>query len=128
MLSFTSLDLNFSLSGGSFATFRGAGGAIAGTAGTIDILDSTSGLTFTAKTASEAVTQYSGFMLINGEAVNFGSDALVIEEGDNAYIIENGGSGLDNVTIMAVATAVPEPSSTSLIGLAGVALLLRRRR
>ncbi|GAA5496705.1 hypothetical protein Rhal01_02890 [Rubritalea halochordaticola] len=37
-------------------------------------------------------------------------------------------NGVDNISIDVTTTAVPEPSSTSLIGLAGVALLLRRRR
>lgn len=35
---------------------------------------------------------------------------------------------LDNLTIFGVASAVPEPSSAALLGLGGIALILRRRK
>lgn len=123
---FVSNGLAVSLNGGSSLTLRGGGGAIGGSGVTIDILDATSGLIFTAKTAAEAVSQYSGFISVNGAASIFGADPLVLEAGDNAFIVENGASGADNVTVFAV--AVPEPSSAALLGLAGLALILRRRK
>ena len=42
---------------------------------------------------------------------------------NNAYIHR-----IDNVTLNGVVAAVPEPSSTALLGLGGLALMLRRKR
>lgn len=48
-------------------------------------------------------------------------DALVDDNGNDGYFI-------DNVVFSGTAVVVPEPSSTALIGIGGIALLLRRRK
>jgi len=77
--------------------------------------------TFTKKTADEFMDQYASTFSIDGTTAVFGADPLVMEAGDTAIVKENPTGG---ITI----AAVPEPSSAALLGLGGLALILRRRK
>lgn len=79
----------------------GGGGATFGGAGSANLINNGS-MTFTAKTASEVVSQYGGNISIDGASSVFGSDPLVQEIGDNAYLVENGSPGGDNVTVFMI--------------------------
>ncbi|MCK4565555.1 MAG: hypothetical protein KAU94_12870, partial [Verrucomicrobia bacterium] len=79
----------------------GGGGVPFGGAGDANLTNNGS-MTFTAKTASEVVSQYADDISVDGAASVFGSDPLVQEVGDNAYMVENGSSGGDNVTVFMV--------------------------
>lgn len=106
--------------GGSIS-LSGAGGAYGG-GGTTNLINGGT-FTFTKKTASE-ITAYTATFSVDGVSAVFGLDPLAIEPGDTALVTENAGSGLDNVTV----SIVPEPSSAALLGLGGLALILRRRK
>ena len=65
----------------------------------------------------------------NGTIIASGVDAIRITFLDHG--VENGGTDgtvFQEVDVIGVATVVPEPSSTALVGLGGLALLLRRRK
>jgi len=114
--------VSFTIDGGS-VSLAGAGGPFGGARGSANLLNNGT-LTFTAKTAAEVVSQYSGNISVAGAAAVFGGDPLLVEPGDNAFIVENAASGADNVTV----NAIPEPAGVALFGLSGLVLLLRRRR
>jgi len=109
------------IDGGSI-TLGGGGGAFGG-AGDADLINGGI-MTFKAKTATEVVAQYADDITIAGVLSIFGSDPLVIESGDNAYIVENAASGADNVTVY----AIPEPATLGMLAVFGGCLVFLRRR
>lgn len=72
-------------------------------------------INFTGETVTDATNEHLGSITIGGQAVNLGV---------NATLISDGASG----SILTATAAVPEPSSAALLGLGGVALILRRRK
>lgn len=115
--SFTSQFLNSNLlvniDGTSAITLKG--GATPLNSGCIIDLAAGGIINFTAESVTDASNEHLGSITISGQAVNLGV---------NATLISDGGSG----SILTATAAVPEPSSTALLGLGGIALILRRKK
>jgi hypothetical protein len=101
--------VDLSIDGTSTATHRGGGNPI-----NVSLVDLAPGavVTFTAETVAAFNAEHLGKYTVNGVAA---------AEGVNITIASDGGAG-------SIITAIPEPSSFLLVGLAGVALILRRRK
>ena len=105
------VDIDWSIDGASAIVLRGGGNPING-ASTINFLDSASTLTFTSETVAAFTAEHLGKIKVNGAAAVIGT---------NINVVSDGGSG-------SIVTAIPEPSSAALLGLGGLALILRRRK
>ena len=79
----------------------------------------TGNFSITVKTASTGTTLYS---LTTSTAFTFDSDEAYFAFGDDDAV----NTTFDNINI--TGTAVPEPTTTALLGLGGLALILRRRK
>ena len=79
---------------------------------TINLLDAGSTIHFTDETVAAFTTEHLSKISVNGVAAVIGT---------NINVVSDGGSG-------SIVTVVPEPSSAALIGLGGLALILRRRK
>ncbi|MGJ8673192.1 PEP-CTERM sorting domain-containing protein [Rubritalea sp.] len=62
------------------------------------------------------------------DLTGFASDVESIEFRINMDVFNSGNMQIDNVIVNGDVVAVPEPSSASLLGLGGLALILRRRK
>lgn len=71
-------------------------------------------LNFTNENVADATSEHLGSITIGGAAVNLGVNATLVSDGGTGSIL--------------TAVAVPEPSSAALLGLGGIALILRRRK
>lgn len=111
--------VNWDVSGGSTLQFRGGGTPYNGS--TVNLADTASILIFDNETYTAFDTEHASNTTAFGNALIFGADPFAYEPGDNAIATAIGTSG---VSIQ----AVPEPSSTALLGLGGLALILRRRK
>lgn len=105
-------------------TLLGSGNPVAA-GSTIDLLDAGSTLNFLAESTTDAVSEHAGAILVGGVAAVFGSDPLVAETGDNAIIVA---SGSGSVVTGIFTSAIPEPTSSTLLILAGLGCLATRRR
>jgi len=108
---------------GSTGSFTLTGGGSPLVSSSVDLVVGAT-FTFTNKDLNEFISQYMADFTVGGEAIVIGTDPLNREIGDNLVITENNGSKQDGITV----TAVPEPSSVALLGLGGLALILRRRK
>ncbi len=106
------VDIDWTLDGNSIMRLRGGGNPING-GSTINFLDANSTLLFDAETVAEFTSEHLSKILVNGVAAEIGT---------NINVVSDGGSG------SIVTAIVPEPSSAALLGLGGLALLLRRRK
>ncbi|MDA7932097.1 PEP-CTERM sorting domain-containing protein [bacterium] len=105
-------EIDFILSGASTLTLRGGNDSLPNSS-TVDLLDLFgSQVVFTAEDVAAFTSEHLSKFSVNG------APAVI---GTNLSVVSNGGSG-------SIVTAIPEPSSTALIGLAGLALMLRRRK
>jgi len=115
-------DFDITVSGSSTLRFNGAGNPVNGT--TANFLDDGSVLLFGGENYATFDSEHASKITFNGAALVFGADPLVAEPGDNA--IASAFNGATGVQINFI--AVPEPSSAALLGLGGLALILRRRK
>ena len=101
--------VNLSIDGTSTATHRGGGNPI-----NVSVVDLAPGavVTFPAETVAAFNAEHLGKYTVNGVSA---------AEGVNITIASDGNVG-------SVITAIPEPSSFLLVGLAGLGLMLRRRK
>lgn len=124
---------NAQIGGNTVLTF--VGNMDLGTSATLDIL-----ATSTGSLSLGGITDWAGILdFADGVSSSFGMtiagyDATAFEleytEGDLLYNGDNSAAFADvfSVTGNTLTTAVPEPSSTAFLGLAGLALILRRRK
>jgi len=112
----------FSLDGASTLRLRGGGNSL--NVSTVNFLDANSVLRFDDETYAAFNSEHASKVTAFGNALVFGTDAFVIEAGDNAVAT----SILTGAGVEISAVVVPEPSSTALLGLGGLALILRRRK
>jgi hypothetical protein len=83
---------------------------------------------FTGSTTTAGSTVYvDGFDTTNGAGSTFYYYSSITADSSGEIVITTDGGGYEIVTGFQIRT-VPEPSSTALLGLGGLALLLRRRR
>lgn len=116
-----SVGIGWSVNESSTLRFRGGGNPL-NNSSTVDLLDTGSVLLFDAETYAAFDTEHSSKVTANGAALIFGADPFAVEAGDNALATAyNGALGVQ-------ISMVPEPSSTALLGLGGLALILRRRK
>lgn len=87
----------------------------------VNLTDTGSLLQFSNETFAAFETEHASKVTVSGAALNFGADPFAVEPGDNA--LASAFNGATGVQIQ----AVPEPSSVALLGLAGLALMSRRR-
>ena len=116
------LDVDWTIGGSSTLRLDGAGNPL--NRSTVNVLDTGSVLQFNNETYADFNTEHSGKVTAGGNALVFGADPFAIEPGDNA--VASAFNGASGVQINFV--AVPEPDSAILIGLGGLALILRRRK
>lgn len=89
---------------------------------TVNLADTTAFLQFNNETYADFDAEHASKVLSQGATLNFGSDPFAVEPGDNA--LASAFNGADGVQIQ----SIPEPSSSALLGLAGLTLILRRRK
>ena len=65
---------------------------------------------------------------IAGGGISGGSGFETIGEGEYTFVIQQTGDEINNFTLDFEVASIPEPSSSSLLGLAAFGLILRRRR
>jgi len=106
------VDIDWSIDGASSVILRGGGNPINGIS-TINFLDAASTLTFTNETVAAFTSEHLSKIMVNG------APAVI---GTNLNVISDGGTG------SIVTAIVPEPSAAALLGLGGLALILRRRK
>lgn len=119
---FLSLGATVSIDGTSSMEFLGTGDPInsQGGGGSV-IINMVTGAQLTLATRAEFDEQ----VTLNNGAGNLVVNGVVVTTGNMDTLFTFSGSG---GPITATANAVPEPSSTALIGLAGLAFILRRRK
>lgn len=102
-------DVSLSIDGSSTATMNGGGNPI-----NLSTVDLAPGATFTfgGETPEAFTTEHLSKFSVNGAAA-------VVDS--NITLVSNGGNG-------SIVTAVPEPSTALLLGLAGLSAFVRRRR
>lgn len=89
-------------------------------------------------TANQApFTRTTNLLTLGGAGANVSSSDFLIADGDSLTFFlvgtqNSGGAtrlwGFDNISVSGTTIPVPEPSSTALLGLGGLALILRRRK
>ncbi|WP_435896078.1 PEP-CTERM sorting domain-containing protein [Oceaniferula spumae] len=104
------LDIDWSLDGGSVLTLRG--GEVPLNNSTLDFLDSDSILNLTNEDTAAFTSEHLSKITVNGAPAVIGVNLSVVSDGDTGVIV----------------TVIPEPSSAALLGLGGLALVLRRRK
>ena len=104
------LDIDWTLEGDSTLQLRGGGNPL--NESTVDFLDTDSQLVFTNETVAAFTNEHLGKVKVNGQPAVIGTNIQVVSDGANGSIV----------------TVIPEPSSTALLGLAGLAFILRRRK
>lgn len=105
------VDIDWTLDEASTIQLRGGGNPINGDS-TINFLDTASTLTFTNETVAQFTAEHLGKIFVNSAAAVIGTNINVVSDGGNGSIV----------------TVIPEPSSAALLGLGGIALILRRRK
>jgi len=121
-------EMDFTVSGGSSVEITGGGNREADNS-TFNFTDDASVLLLTRRTTTNFVNYYingagSSTFQYQGSNLEFGADPFALEAGDTAVLSAFNGTAGSQVSF----NAIPEPSSTALLGLGGLALILRRRR
>lgn len=115
------LAIDWTLGGASTLRLNGGGSPL--NVSTVNILDTNSLLLFEAETYADFANEHASKVTFNGVALVFGAAPFAVEPGDNALATAyNGAAGVQ------ITTVVPEPSAAALLGLGGLALILRRRK